>query len=73
MAGGDPYSNQAQSLALTLGYLQSGANVSKTEAENIGKSYIPTAFDSEQVRQEKLSRARALLNNYLYGTQYYQQ
>ena len=72
MFGGNEYASQAQSLALTLGYLQSGANVSKSEAENIGKSYIPTAFDSEQVRQQKLERARALLNNYLYGTQYYQ-
>ena len=72
MFGGDNYANQAQSLALTLGYLQSGANVSQSEAQKIGESYIPTAFDSEQVRQQKLDRARALLNNYLYGTQYYQ-
>lgn len=72
MFGGDDYANQAQALALTLGYLQSGANVSKNEAENIGKSYIPTAFDSDAVRQQKLARARELLNNYLYGTQYYQ-
>ena len=72
MFGGDQYANQAQSLALTLGYLQSGANVSQSEAQKIGESYIPTAFDSEQVRQQKLDRARALLNNYLYGTQYYQ-
>ena len=72
MFGGDEYANQAQALALTLGYLQSGANVSKTEAENIGKSYIPNATDSEQVRAQKLERARELLNNYLYGTQYYQ-
>lgn len=70
--GGDQYANQAQSLALTLGYLQSGANVSQSEAQKIGESYIPTAFDNEQVRQQKLDRARALLNNYLYGTQYYQ-
>lgn len=72
MFGGDDYANQAQALALTLGYLQSGANVSKNEAENIGKSYIPTAFDSDSVRQQKLERARQLLNNYLQGTQYYQ-
>lgn len=70
--GGNDYANQAQSLALTLGYLQSGANVSAKEAENIGKSYIPTAFDSEAVRRNKLQRARELLNTYLYGTQYYQ-
>ena len=72
MFGGDQYANQAKSLALTLGYLQSGANVSQSEAQTIGESYIPTAFDSEQTRQQKLDRARQLLNNYLYGTQYYQ-
>lgn len=65
MTGGDEYANQAQALALTLGYLQSGANVSQQEAINIGKSYIPTAFDSEQVRQQKIARARQLLQNYL--------
>lgn len=73
MTGGDEYSNQAQSLALTLGYLQSGANVSENEAMRIGTSYIPNAFDNEATRQGKLARAKALLNNYLSGTQYYQQ
>ena len=68
MFGGDEYANQAQSLALTLGYLQSGANITPREAENIGKSYIPTAYDSEQVRQQKLSRAEQLLRNYLADT-----
>jgi hypothetical protein len=68
MTGGNEYANQAQSLALTLGYLQSGANITPREAENIGKSYVPTAYDSEQVRQQKLARARQLLNNYLGDT-----
>ena len=68
MLGGDEYANQAQSLALTLGYLQSGANITPREAENIGKSYIPTAYDSENVRQQKLSRAEQLLRNYLADT-----
>lgn len=68
MAGGNEYANQAQSLALTLGYLQSGANITPREAENIGKSYVPTAYDSEEVRQQKLARARQLLNNYLGDT-----
>lgn len=72
LLGGDDYANQAQSLALTLGYLQSGANVSQNEAERIGKSYIPTAYDSEAVRRSKLQRARALLQNYLSGTSYAQ-
>jgi hypothetical protein len=68
MTGGNEYANQAQSLALTLGYLQSGANITPREAENIGKSYIPTAYDSENVRQQKLSRAEQLLRNYLADT-----
>lgn len=65
MFGGDDYANQAQSLALTLGYLQSGANITPREAESIGRAYIPTAYDSESVRQNKLSRAEQLLRNYL--------
>lgn len=73
LTGGNDYANQAQSLALTLGYLQSGANVSAKEAENIGKSYIPTAFDSEQTRRNKLARARDLINGYLINTPYSQQ
>lgn len=68
MFGGNDYANQAKSLALTLGYLQSGANIPPREAENIGKSYIPTAYDSESVRQNKLSRAEQLLRNYLADT-----
>ena len=65
ITGGDDYANQAKSLALTLGYLQSGANITPREAESIGKAYIPSALDSEQVRQNKLSRAEQLLRNYL--------
>lgn len=68
MLGGNDYANQAKSLSLTLGYLQSGANITPREAENIGKSYIPTAYDSENVRQQKLSRAEQLLRNYLADT-----
>ena len=68
MLGGNDYANQAKSLALTLGYLQSGANITPREAENIGKSYIPSAYDSENVRQQKLSRAEQLLRNYLADT-----
>lgn len=68
MGGGNEYANQAQSLALTLGYLQSGANITPKEAENIGKSYVPSAYDSEEVRRNKLARARQLLKNYLADT-----
>lgn len=73
MFGGDDYANQAQSLALTLGYLQSGANITPREAESIGRAYIPTAYDSENVRQQKLSRAEQLLRNYLADTSALQQ
>lgn len=73
MFGGDDYANQAQSLALTLGYLQSGANITPREAESIGRAYIPTAYDSENVRQNKLSRAEQLLRNYLADTSALQQ
>ena len=68
LTGGDEYSNQAKSLALTLGYLQSGANITPKEAEEIGKAYIPTAFDSEETRQGKLARAEQLLRDYLADT-----
>ena len=68
--GGDDYYNNAQSLALTLGYLQSGANITPREAEKIGQAYVPTAFDSEAVRQSKLSRAEQLLRNYLGNVSY---
>lgn len=73
ITGGDDYSNQAKSLALTLGYLQSGANITPREAENIGRAYIPSAYDSENVRQQKLSRAEQLLRNYLADTSALQQ
>lgn len=68
LTGGDEYTNQAQSLALTLGYLQSGANITPREAEKIGQSYVPSAYDSDEVRQQKLARARQLLQNYLGDT-----
>ena len=68
LTGGDEYSNQAKSLALTLGYLQSGANITPKEAEKIGKAYIPSAFDSEETRQGKLARAEQLLRDYLADT-----
>ena len=68
LGGGNEYANQSQSLALTLGYLQSGANITPREAENIGKSYIPSPYDSEEVRRNKLARARQLLQNYLGDT-----
>lgn len=68
LGGGNEYANQAKSLATTLGYLLSGANIKESEAESIGQAYVPTAFDSEPVKQQKIARARQLIQSYLATT-----
>ena len=68
LTGGNEYANQAEALATTLGYLLSGANIKESEAKRIGQSYVPTAFDSENVRQQKLDRARQLIQSYMSDT-----
>ena len=68
LGGGDQYANQSKALATTLGYLLSGANIRETEAERIGQAYVPSAFDSEPVRQQKLARARQLIQSYMGST-----
>lgn len=68
LAGGNEYENQADALATTLGYLLSGANIKESEAKRIGKAYVPTAFDSEAVRQQKLDRAAQLIQSYMSDT-----
>lgn len=68
LGGGNEYANQAKALATTIGYLLSGATIKPDEAASIGQSYVPTAYDSEQTRQQKLARARQLLNNYMGNT-----
>jgi len=68
MFGGNEYSNQAEALATTIGYLLSGATIKPDEAEKLGRGYVPSAYDSDQVRQQKLSRAEQLLRNYLADT-----
>ena len=68
LGGGNEYANQAKSLATTLGYLLSGANIKESEAERIGQAYVPTAFDSEAVKQQKIERARQLIQSYLATT-----
>lgn len=68
LAGGNEYDNQADALATTLGYLLSGANIKESEAKRIGKAYVPTAFDSEAVRQQKLDRAAQLIQSYMTDT-----
>ena len=73
LTGGDEYDSQAEALALTIGFLLSGANVKESEAKKIAKSYVPTPFDSEKVRQQKIERARALLTDYMSDTSALQQ
>lgn len=68
MTGGNDYANQAEALATTIGYLLSGATIKPDEAEKLGRGYVPSAYDSDQVRQKKLSRAEQLLRNYLADT-----
>lgn len=68
LTGGNEYANQAKALATTLGYLMSGANIRESEAERIGQAYVPSAFDSESVRQQKLARARQLIQSYMSDT-----
>ena len=68
LTGGDSYNSQADSLASTIGYLLSGANIKDDEIEAVKRDYIPSTFDSPTVRQQKLSRAEQLLRNYLADT-----
>ena len=68
LTGGNQYANQASSLATTLGYLLSGANIKESEAQRIGQAYVPTAFDSEPVRKQKLERAKQLIQSYMSDT-----
>lgn len=68
ITGGDTYNSQADSLASTIGYLLSGANIKDNEIAAVKRDYVPSTFDSPQVRREKLSRAEQLLRNYLSDT-----
>ena len=68
LTGGNEYANQADALANTLGYLLSGANIKKEELEGIYRDYVPTAFDSEAVKQRKIANARNLIQSYMSDT-----
>jgi homoserine dehydrogenase len=68
LTGGNEYASQADALATTLGYMLSGANIKKEELASIYKDYVPTAFDSEAVRQRKLNNARQLIQSYMSDT-----
>lgn len=65
--GGNDYEGEATSLAQQIGYMVSGANIKESEAENIGKSYVPQPWDSEQTRQNKLRRAYETILRYQNG------
>lgn len=62
--GGNQYEATAKSLATQIGYMLSGANISKTEAENIGKAYVPQPMDSEETRRYKLNLATQIIQQY---------
>ena len=65
--GGNDYEAEAKSLAQQIGYMVSGSNIKDSEAENIGKSYVPQPWDNEQVRQNKLRRAYEIIQRYQNG------
>ena len=62
--GGNSYETAAKSLAQQVGYMLSGANVTKDEAENIGKAYVPLPRDNEAIRQQKLNKIRGIISEY---------
>jgi hypothetical protein len=65
--GGNDYEAEAKSLAQQIGYMVSGSNIKDSEAEAIGKSYVPQPWDNEQVRKNKLRRAYEIINQYQNG------
>ena len=65
--GGNDYEAEAKSLAQQIGYMVSGSNIKESEAENIGKSYVPQPWDNEQTRQNKLRRAYEIISQYQNG------
>ena len=62
--GGNKYASTADSLASQLGYLLSGATIKDDELQKIKDEYVPQPWDSEEVRKYKLSRARAVIEQY---------
>lgn len=65
--GGNDYEAEAKSLAQQIGYMVSGSNIKDSEAENIGKSYVPQPWDNEEVRKNKLRRAYEIIQQYQNG------
>ena len=62
--GGNDYLSQAESLALQVGYMLSGATVNKDEARKIGMAYVPQPRDNETVRKNKIERLRGIISEY---------
>ena len=65
--GGNDYEAEAKSLAQQIGYMVSGSNIKDSEAEAIGKSYVPQPWDNETVRKNKLRRAYEIISQYQNG------
>jgi hypothetical protein len=65
--GGNTYDEAADSLIQQIAYMQSGANVKDDEVALIKSSYVPQPWDSEATRQQKLARARNLIQQYQNG------
>lgn len=62
--GGNEYKSSAEALESTLGYLQSGAQISEKERESIRRAYIPQWGESEAVKKRKLAAARQVIQNF---------
>jgi hypothetical protein len=61
---GNKYSSTADSLAMQIGYMLSGANIKEDEARKIGTAYVPQPFDDEATRRYKLQQARNIIQQY---------
>lgn len=64
---GNKYASTADSLAMQIGYMMSGANIKEDEAKKIGDAYVPQPFDDEATRRYKLNQARAIISQYKNG------
>ena len=67
ITGGNEYTSVADSLALQLGFMLSGANVPNDEKERIKRNYIPLPTDSDAVKARKIMLAKQIINNFQNG------
>ena len=63
-ATGNKYASTADSLAMQIGYMLSGANIKEDEAKKIGSAYVPQPFDDDATRRYKLQQARNIIQQY---------